>query len=143
MAAILRAAEWRLTWTAPALLIPAAACAQQAVHALDPGSWRFWAAFGAVQGLAAIGWCASSLARSAGWIDTSGGPVAQLERRLVILQGVAISVLGSNAAYYGGFYGQGWAEIYCFIAAALAAYGGDKFLSPLLSRLTGKVTSGA
>lgn len=136
MAALLRMAEWRVTWMAPALLIPAAALAAQAVHALDAGSWRFWFAFGAVQALAGIGWCASSLARIAGWIDPTGGPVAQFERRLAVLQGVAISVLASNAAYYGGFYGQSWPEIYCFIAAALGAYGGDKFLSPLLQRAT-------
>lgn len=108
------------------------------MRALDAGSWRFWAAFVAVQGLAGLGWCASSFPLAAGWIDTTGGPVAHLERRLKVLQGIAIAILAGNLAYYGGFYGAGWAEIYCFGAAALAAYGGDKFLTPLLSRLTGK-----
>lgn len=136
MAALARAVEWRGAWIAPALLIPVGALAEQAVRELDASSWRFWFAFGAVQGLAGIGWCASSLARFAGWIDPTGGPLAQFERRLVVLQGVAISVLASNAAYYGGFYGQSWPEIYCFIGAALGAYGGDKFLSPLLQRAT-------
>ena len=131
---------WRLHWLAPALLIPAAAIAEQAVRVLDPGEWRFWLAFLFVQGLAGLGWCASSLALSAGWIDSTGGEVAQLERRLKILQGGAICILASNLAYYGGFYGAGWAEIYCFGAAALAAYGGDKFVSPLFSRLTGKIS---
>lgn len=129
---------WRFHWIAPALLIPAAAIAEQAVRALDAGSWRFWFAFGAVLVLGGLGWCASSLALAAGWIDTTGGSVAQFERRLKVLQGVAVSILASILAYFGGFYYFGWPEIACFAAAALAAYGGDKFLTPLLSRITGK-----
>lgn len=127
----------------PALLLPAAAlAAAQATLAVDAGTGRFWAAFGAVQVLSFFGYAASSLPEWAQWVDDSGGVVEIVERRLKIVQGMIIAVLAGNIAYYGGFYYAGLAEIPCFIGAAVAAYGGDKFLSPLLSRITGKAATG-
>lgn len=125
------------------MLMPLAAyAAEQAMRALDPGAPRFWWALVAVQILSLVGYAASSLPQWAGWIDDSGGAVAVLERRLKIVQGLAIAILAGNCAYYGGFHYFGMAEVLCFGAAAVAAYGGDRFLSPLLSRLTGRVQQG-
>jgi hypothetical protein len=61
--------------------------------------------------------------------------VAIAERRLKILQGLVVALLAGNIAYYGGYYYFTLAEIACFIAAAVAAWGGDKFLTPLLQRV--------
>lgn len=133
----------RLAWWLPALFLPALAfAAAQATLAVDAGTSRFWAALAAVQILAGFGYAGSSLPQWAQWVDDSGGPVAIAERRLKIVQGLCLAVLAGNIAYFGGYYYAGLAEIPCFIGAAVAAYGGDKFLSPLLSRITGKATTG-
>ena len=122
------------------LLVPAVALATQATWSADAGTLRFWLAFGAVQACAGWGYTCSSLRQWAGWVDKTGGEVAVMERRLALFQGVAIAFLAGNIAYYGGYYYAGLSEIVCFIGAAVSAYGGDKFLSPLLSRITGKVS---
>lgn len=114
-----------------------AIAAHAAVAAFDPTTNRFWAALGAVQVLAFIGFGASSLPSLAGWIDENGSPVERLERKLNIIRGAIVACLAANICYYGGFYYMGAAEVGCFMGAAVAAYGGDKFLSPLLSRITG------
>lgn len=123
------------------LLVPlaplAALAADLAVRALDPGSLRFWGAMGAVQCCALLGYGCSSLQQWAGWIDDTGGPVTVLERRLRIVQGMLISFMAGNCAYYGGYYYFALHEVACFLAAALGAYGGDKFVSPLVVRLSG------
>lgn len=131
----MRAGAWWLCMLPPLV----AYAAEQAMRALDPGAARFWWALVAVQVLALVGYAASSLPQWAGWIDDSGGAVAVLERRLKIVQGLVIALLAGDCAYYGGYHYFGMAEVLCFGAAAVAAYGGDKFLSPLLSRLTGRV----
>lgn len=122
-------------------LIPwAAIAAEAATHELDAGSWRFWAAFGAVQILWGLGYAGSSLHEWAGWKDTSGGDVAIAERRLKIIQGMVIAALAGNIAYYGGYYYLSVAQVACFIGAAAAAWGGDKFLTPILTRITGRAS---
>lgn len=125
----------RTAWLLLLLLPLAAIAAEQAVRSIDASSVRFWIAGAAVQVLAVFGWSASSLPELAKWRDTTGGDVAIAERRLKILQGLAVAGLACNIAYYGGYYYLGVAEIGCFIAAAIAAWGGDKFLAPLLQRL--------
>lgn len=116
-------------------LVPVAAyAAEQAVRNLDASEARFWAALAAVQVLSLVGYASSSLPQWAGWIDDTGGAVAVLERRLKIVQGLVIALLSGNAAYVSGYYYFGLPEIVCFGGAAGAAYGGDKFLSPVLSR---------
>src|SRR6266850_8221906 len=102
------------------------------------GSPRFWVAGLVVMVLAFSGYAASSLPEWAKWKDESGDAVAISERRLKIIQGLVIAMLAGNIAYYGGFYYLAIAEVACFIAAAVAAYGGDRFLSPLLTRVTGR-----
>lgn len=127
---------YRATWWLPFLLLPAAgALAEQAVRSVDASTARFWIAFAAVQLLSVFGYSASSLPEWAKWRDITGGDVAIAERRLRILQGLMVSVLAGNIAYYGGYYYFVLAEIGCFIGAAIAAWGGDKFLTPLLGRL--------
>lgn len=129
-------------WGLPALWAPAAAVlAEAGVRTMNFSSAQFWWTLAAVQLLGCFGYGCSSLPQFAGWIDPTGGAVVQLERRLKIMQGVLIALLAGNLAYYGSWY-YNFAEIVCFGAAALAAYGGDKFLTPLLSRLTGKASSG-
>lgn len=127
-----------LRWL-PLLLVPLAAYAgDQAVRTLDAGTWRFWAAFIAVQLLWLLGYAGSSLPEWAKWHDTTGGDIAVAERRLKIIQGMVVAMLAGNIAYYGGHYYLGVAQVACFIGAAAAAWGGDKFLTPILSRITGK-----
>ena len=110
----------------------------QSLRIMDPGTSRFWAAMLAVQVLGAVGYCGSNLAQWARWPDGS------LLDRLTIAQGAVTSLLAANFAYYGGFYLlPTWQinlpEIGCFIATPIAAWGGDKFISPILSRITGKI----
>ncbi len=114
-------------------LVPLSVAAEQLVRGFDAGAPRFWAALVAVQFLWAIGYAASSLPVWAKWPDGA------LQDRLTIVQGVVVSGLAGNIAYYGGFYYIGFAEIACFIGSGLAGWGGDKFLTPLLSRLTAAI----
>lgn len=119
------------------MLVPLTAfAAEQAMRALDPGVPRFWWALVAVQVLWLVGYGCSSLHQWAGWIDDTGGAVAVLERRLKIVQGMLLAFLAGNTAYFVGYYYYEMVEVMCFGAAAIAAYGGDKFLSPMLSRVT-------
>jgi len=111
---------------------------EQTLRIMDPGAGRFWAAMLAVQVLAAVGYCGSNLAQWAKWPDGS------LLDRLTIAQGAVTAVMAGNFAYYGGYYLlPTWQitlpEIGCFIATPVAAWGGDKFISPILSRITGKI----
>lgn len=135
------AMPYRQHWIlAIALCVPIAAYAG-ATLAEAAGTWRFWAAFGAVQVLCLFGYAGSSLPEWAQWLDETGGAVAVAERRLKILQRTVVSFLAGNAAYFIGAYGpeaMRLPEIPCFVGAAVAAWGGDKFLSPLLARITGK-----
>src|SRR5205807_769955 len=106
--------------------LPAAALATaQGVRMLDGSSPRFWMAFFVVQVLALAGYAASSLPEWAEWKDQTGDPVAIAQRRLKIIQGLVIALLAGNIAYYGGFHYLAVAEVASFIAAAVAAYGGD------------------
>lgn len=126
----------RTSWLLLVLLgVAGGALAEAAVRVVDPGATRFWIAFAAVQILAVFGYSASSLPEWAKWKDITGGDVAIAERRLKILQGMVVALLAGNIAYYGGYYYFALAEIGCFIGAAVAAWGGDKFLTPLLQRL--------
>lgn len=134
--------RWALRWGPLALVPLAAVAAEQAVLRMDAGGLRFWVATAAVQILWLAGYAASSLPEWAQWKDTSGGEVVIATRRLKIIQGMVIAGLAGNIAYFGGFYYAGVAEAGCFIAAAVAAYGGDKFLAPLLSRITGRTPQG-
>ena len=62
--------------------------------------------------------------------------------RLLAIALFSTSLFAANIAYYGGYYYTGAAEIASWLAAGIAAFGGDKFVSPLLSRITGKAASG-
>lgn len=122
------------------LMVPAAAIAAESMLAkFEPTTTRFWMEFVAVQFLNALGYAASSLPQLANWVDDSGTNVEQLTRRYKIISGCCVAAMAGNIGYYGGMYYVGVAEIGCFIAAAVCAYGGDKFLTPLLSRITGTV----
>lgn len=118
----------------------AAMAAEAAGRALD-GSSRFWVTLLAVQILTTLGYGASSLVQWAKWTDGT------LADRLLIVQGWWIAMLAGNVAYYGGFYylpsvGVITNEVGCFIAAAVAGFGGDRFMAPLLLRLTGRIQDG-
>lgn len=119
------------------MCVPLAAYAA-ASFSEQAGTARFWAAAAAVQVLSLFGYAGSALPDWAQWVDDTGGLVAIAERRLKILKGMVLAFLAGNVAYFGGYYLAGAPEIACFIAAAVAAYGGDKFLAPVLGRITGK-----
>lgn len=123
-------------FVASTLMLPALV-AYAAVNVFDPTTTRFWVALACVQFIGVMGFCASSLPTFAGWVDSAGTPVEILERRLVILRGLIVAQLAANICYYGGYYYMDITEIGCFIASSVAAYGGDKFLTPLLARITG------
>lgn len=121
------------------ILFPCIAFAlEQGLRTIDPGAGRFWATMGAVQLLALLGYAGSSLAQWAKWPDGT------LLDRLTIMQGAVTSILAGNLCYYGGFYllpiwQINLPEIGCFIATPVAGWGGDKFISPILARITGKI----
>lgn len=122
-----------------AMIPVAAVSADAALAQFQPTTARFWFAFLAVQFLNVLGYGASSLPELANWINADGTAVERLTRRFKIIQGCMVAMLAGNIAYYGAMYYFGVADIGCFISAAVCAYGGDKFLSPLLSRITGRV----
>lgn len=119
------------------MVVPVAAFAAEALQKFEPTTMRFWVACLAVQFLNSLGYAASSLPELANWIDDGGTAVERLTRKFKIIRGCCIAALAGNIGYYGGLYYMGVAEVGCFIAAAVCAYGGDKFLTPLLSRITG------
>jgi hypothetical protein len=128
----LRLSPWVLLLVLPAVAFAAA----QATLSIDAEAPRFWVALAVVQLVGFFGWSVSSLPDLAQWKDHSGGDVAIAERRLKILQGILMSLFAANLAYYGGYYYSGLAELPSFLAAGLAAFGGDKFVLPLLTRAT-------
>jgi hypothetical protein len=122
-------------------LLPIAALAAEVAGRSLDGSWRFWVTLVAVQMATTLGYGASSLPQWAKWRDGS------LYERLVIVQGFWVAMLAGNIAYYGSFYylpsmGVLTNEVGCFIGAAVAGFGGDRFLTPLLFRITGKIQEG-
>jgi hypothetical protein len=110
--------------------LAAIATEQAAVHALDFGSWRFWVNGAFVLVVALGGWAASSLAQLAQW--TEGWPA-----RLKVLQGLVTSVMAGVIAYALAVY-AGTPDIPSMVGAALAGWGGEKFLNPLLERFFSK-----
>lgn len=120
------------SWLLPMLIPTSALALDTTVRSMDGGG-RFWVTLFAVQILATLGYAASSLAQWQGWPDGTLGV------RLNIVQGMLTAILAGNIGFYGGYYYFNLAEVVCFITAAVAAWGGDKFLSPLLSRITGRM----
>lgn len=114
--------------------IPSAYAFEQTTRMMDGGN-RFWITMIAVQFLATLGYVASSLAQWAKWPDGT------LTERLEVVQGFLTSILAGNIAYYAGYYYMAWPEIACFIATAVCGWGGDKFLSPLLTRISNLFTT--
>jgi len=95
--------------------------------------------FVAVQGISLMAHGASSLTEWAQWKDDSGTPVELATRRLKVIQGLIISILAGNVAYYGiQFTTEKIDEVPSLILAGVAAYGGDRFLTPILQRITGR-----
>jgi len=111
---------------------PYATAAEQMSRSLI-GDTRFWVVAAAVQVLGVIGYLASSLAQWAKWPDGT------LIERLALVQGSVTALLAANIAFYGGYYYVECPEIVAFIAAAVASWGGDKFISPILVRITGRI----
>lgn len=123
-----------LKYAAAVLWIPALAYGAESItsRALTVDA-RFWWAHFFVTVLSLAGWAGSSLPKLAGWVDG-------MKEKLEILQGVVVALISGSIAYYGGFYllanfGYNVPEIGCFIATIVAAWGGDRFLTPLLDTL--------
>lgn len=83
------------------------------------------------QGLALVGYLASSLPTWAGWLD---GTALQ---RLTIIQGAIVAILAGNVAFFLSVE-AGISQILCLLSAAAGGYGGDKVLVPMLNRIFGK-----
>lgn len=130
----IRPAASFFTGNAALFLIPAAAFAADRA-ALDLSSARWWAVLGFVQAITLLGYAASSLSQWAGWID---GTVLV---RLQIIQGVAVALLAGNVAYFFALHSANLPEVYALMSSGAGGYGGDKFLTPLLSRVFGKATT--
>ena len=111
---------------------PAALAAERLL--LDSATGAFWGVLGAVQALCLLGHAAASLSTWAAWRDE--GTVAEVRaRRFHLAQGVAVSLLAGNATYYGGVYVGMYGIAESLIGASLAAWGGDRFLGPVLERV--------
>lgn len=95
------------------------------------GSSHFWWMLAGAQVLLGLGYLASSLPTWAKWEDGT-----TLER-LVIIQGVFVSIVAGNVAFFLAIeYGS--SDITRLLASAAGGYGGDKLLSPLLERVLGR-----
>lgn len=118
---------------AAALAVPVVAFAASATLDTLPVNDRFWGALLAVQFITALGYLASSLPTWARWLDDE----ATLEQRLSVISGALTAVLAGNVAYFGALHYMHVAEVGAFISSGVAAWGGDKFLTPILQRIVG------
>jgi len=91
-----------------------------------------------VQLVCVIGYASASLADWAVWKDSSGTELERTERRLKLIQGFLIGILAGNICYYGGGGYLGADHLTSMIGAGIGAYGGDRVLTPILTRITGK-----
>jgi len=110
-----------------AAIIPAASAAEQVSRTIQ-GDFRFWIVAVAVQVLWSIGYLASSFSQWANWPDGT-----RLEK-FQLIQGIFTSLFAGNVAYYGGYYYVECPEVAAFISAGAAGFGGDKFLTPLMTQ---------
>lgn len=135
---IIATATVRLVRVVALVLLPIAAfAAEQSMQAFEMGTRFWWALFWLELGVLA-GYALSSLPGWAQWLDDTGGAVAVAERRLKIIQGLVGALLAGNLVYFGGI-SLGIAQAYCFIAAPVAAFGGDQVLKPLLAGLINRI----
>lgn len=129
----IRPVAWFSTGNVALFLIPIAAFAADRA-ALDLTNGRWWAILGFVQAITLLGYAASSLSQWAGWID---GTVLV---RLQIIQGVMVAILAGNVAYFTALHSANLPEVYALMSSGAGGYGGDKFLTPLLTRIFGRAT---
>lgn len=110
----------------PLLCLAAPVFADQTVKLVDPQAvpWLTWAWVG---GLSFVGWFASSAPKIARWQDEED----RLEKRLTVMQGLVVSLMAGIIAYLLALY-TGAPNLLGFIAVALAAYAGEKYLADRL-----------
>jgi len=94
--------------------------------------------FISVQIICVLGYASASLADWAAWKDSSGTEIERAERRLKLIQGLLIGLMAGNVCYYGGGAYLGTDGLTSMIGAGIGAYGGDRILTPILTRITGK-----
>lgn len=123
---------WWVLW-----FLPCAALATEEITTAE-GIISALLIFLGVQFVSLVGHGAASLPDWAQWSDQDGTRVEVAARRLKIIQGLLISILAGNISFYGGQYYAGLHEIPGLIGSGMAAYGGDRFLTPILSRITGR-----
>ena len=121
---------------AAALAVPVVVFAAGDVQNTLPVNDRFWGALLAVQCITALGYFASSLPTWARWLDDQ----ATMEQRLAVVSGALTAVMAGNVAYFGSLYYMHTAEVSAFISSGVAAWGGDKFLTPILQKIVGSST---
>ena len=122
------ASAWLLACT-PLL----AMAADQATRAMAIDTPRWWVMLAFVQVMTLWGYGASSLSQWAGWQD---GTAMQ---RLTIIQGVMVSLIGGNAGYFLSLQYAGIGEVEALLVAVAGGFGGEKFVTPILQRVFGKV----
>lgn len=122
-----------------ALTLPGLVIAADRGEAIQLSQLLVWVIqFIAVQGISLMAHGASSLTEWAQWKDDSGTPVELATRRLKVVQGLMVSIFAGNVAYYGLQVTTQTDDVPSLILAGVAAYGGDKFLTPILARITGR-----
>lgn len=124
--------QWWLLWLLPTVVL----AAEQV--ALVSGVTEIILIFFGVQLVSVVGHGAASLTDWAQWGDRSGSSVDMYARRLKLVQGLLLSGLAGNAFFYGSQQMADLSEIPALLGAGVAAYGGDRFLTPILTRITGK-----
>lgn len=117
------------------LMVPFTAyAADTAAKAMDFTSLATWITLGAVMLLTLAGYAGSSLPQWAGWVQ------GDLTTRLQLAAGLITALLAGNFAYFLARH-LDMPGIVCFMAATAGGWGGDKFLAPLLGRLTDLISA--
>ena len=109
-----------------------AAAAEVVPRAFDVLALRWWVTHLMLLVVLLMAYLASSLPKWAKWEDGS-----RLDR-LTITQGVLVSMLAGFIAWLLSYYYANLHEAVCFVAAVLAAYGGDAYLLKQMERMFGR-----
>lgn len=95
---------------------------------MDATTWKFWIVFLIVQVVTLFGYLGSSLPKWGKWRD------AEIETRLSLLSGLAMSLACGNAVYFLAYYLQETMRIVALFLALGGGYFGERWLVPLLNK---------
>jgi hypothetical protein len=111
----------------------AASALPEVSRPIDFFSLRWWVTHLMLQAVVLVAYFASSLPKWAKWID------GVLLDRLTITQGVLVSFLAGNVAWFLFYYYSGAHEALCWVMAVIGSYFGEPFLRMVLERFAGKL----